>query len=79
MYVKRAPWGSRVDPVQATWMIERERKERFFQIAKNSGYSGSAFLELVIDHIESELSDRGVPNWLPQPKRKDGELPIDSD
>lgn len=78
MTIKRAPRGSRVAPVRAAWSIELQRKERFDQIARNSGVTSSLFLELVIDHLETELSDRGVPLWLPQPEPADGELPIDA-
>ncbi|MFZ4843973.1 hypothetical protein [Mycetocola saprophilus] len=77
MTVKRAPRGTRVAPVRAAWSIETYRKERFDQIARTSGYTSSVFLEMVIDHLESELTDRGVPNWVPQPEPKDGELLID--
>lgn len=78
MDVKRAPRGSRVAPVRAAWSIETHRKERFDQLARNSGYTSSVFLELVIDHLEEELTDRGVPSWLPQsgPDERDG-LPIE--
>ncbi len=78
MTVRRAPRGSRIAPVRAAWSIELRRKERFDQIARNSGVTSSVFLELVIDHLEDELSDRGVPNWMPQPEPDEGELPIDT-
>lgn len=78
MTVRRAPRGSRIAPVRAAWSIELSRKERFDQIARNSGVTSSVFLELVIDHLEDELSDRGVPNWMPQPEPNEGELPIDT-
>ena len=78
MTVRRAPRGSRIAPVRAAWSIELHRKERFDQIARNSGVTSSVFLELVIDHLETELSDRGVPNWMPQPEPIEGELPIDT-
>ena len=60
MQVKRRPRGTRIAPVRAAWSIELHRKERFDQIARNSGVTSSVFLELVIDHLETELSDRGV-------------------
>lgn len=78
MTVRRAPRGSRIAPVRAAWSIELRRKERFDQIARNSGVTSSVFLELVIDHLEDELTDRGVPNWMPQPEPDEGELPIDT-
>lgn len=78
MQVKRRPRGTRIAPVRVAWEIERTRKERFELLARQAGVSASVFLELVIDHIEDELTDRGVPTWLPQPEPDDGELPIDS-
>lgn len=76
--VRRLPRDTRVDPVRTPWEIERAAKTRFDAIARNSGMSSSAFLERVIAHLEDELTDRGVPSWLPQPEPDDGELPIDS-
>lgn len=79
MAVKRLPKGTRVAPVRVSWEIETARKERFDQIARNLGISSSALLEVVIDHLDNELTERGVPEWMPQPEPKDGELPIDGD
>lgn len=74
--VRRLPRGTRVDPVQTPWVIERAAKERFDAIARNAGMSSAVFLEAVIDHLASELTIRGVPSWLPQPDHE-GELPLD--
>lgn len=78
MQVRRRPRGTRVEPVRVAWEIERVRKERFDQLARQAGVSASVFLELVIDHLEGELTDRGVPEWMPQPEPNEGELPIDT-
>lgn len=78
MAVKRLPRGTRVDPVRTPWAIERTAKERFDSIARNAGMSSGALLEHVIAHLETELSDQGVPSWMPQPERVEGELPIDA-
>lgn len=78
MQVKRRTRGTRVAPVRVSWEIERTRKERLELLARQAGVSASVFLELVIDHLEDELTDRGVPTWMPQPEPNDGELPIDS-
>lgn len=75
--VRRLPKGTRVDPVQTPWVIERSAKERFDAMARNAGMSSAALLESVIDHLASDLTSRGVPSWLPQPKPDEGELPID--
>lgn len=75
--VRRLPRGTRVDTVRATWAIERSAKERFDAMARNAGMSSGAFLEVVIDHLASDLTSRGVPSWLPQPEPDEGELPLD--
>lgn len=46
-------------------------------MARNAGMSSGAFLEVVIDHLASDLTSRGVPSWLPQPEPDEGELPLD--
>ena len=48
------------------------------QLAERAGVSAAVFLERVIDHLEEELTDRGLPNWWPAPEPRDGELPIDT-
>ena len=78
MQVRRRPRGTRVAPARVAWEIERDRKERFELLARRAGVSASVFLELVIDHIDDELTDRGVPEWMPQPEPNEGELPIDT-
>ena len=75
--VRRLPKGTRVDPIQTPWVIERSAKEQFDAIARNSGMSSAALLEAVIGHLSSELTNRGVPSWLPQPEPDEGELPLD--
>ena len=75
--VQRLPRGTRVDPVRTPWLIERSAKECFDAMARNAGMSSGAFLEAVIDHLASDLTSRGVPSWLPQPKPDEGELPLD--
>ncbi|EPD83006.1 hypothetical protein HMPREF1529_03086 [Microbacterium sp. oral taxon 186 str. F0373] len=72
----RLPWGSREDPVSVGWAIERLRKDRLSQLAAHAGVSNAVFLEAVIDHLEEELNDRGLPFWWPAQEPKDGELPI---
>ena len=74
----RLPWGTRENPVPLGWVIEKRRKERLSQLAKHAGVSNAVFLEAMIDHLDTELTDRGLPAWWPAPDRKDGELPIDS-
>lgn len=78
MTSRRRPRGTRIAPVRVAWEIERDRKLLFEQVARKVDVSASVLLEMVIDHLEDELTDRGVPNWLPQPEPADGELPIDT-
>lgn len=75
--VRRLPRGTRVDPIQTPWVIERSAKERFDAMARNAGMSSAALLEAVIDHLASDLTNRGVPAWLPQPEPDEEELPLD--
>lgn len=73
----RLPRGTRVDPIATGYVIERASKLRLDAIAQRSKMSGSVLLEHMIDHLEEDLTDSGVPHWLPQPDPKDGELPIE--
>lgn len=59
-------------------VVEEASKHRFDQLAAQAGLSGAAFFEAVVSHLDDELTDRGVPAWLPQPEPRDGELPIDT-
>lgn len=56
------------------WEIDREIKDHFADLAKKSGYTNSAFLELMMRSIE--LDDRGLPTWVPRPDTE-GQMPID--
>lgn len=78
MTVRRLPRGTRVKPVRVSWLIEEARKERFDELAAQAGVSSAVFLESVIEHLENELTDQGLPNWWPEPVPNDEELPIKS-
>lgn len=67
--------GSIADPVQTSWRIERQTKERADAIAARMGISTSEFIDDLIAHLE--LTDQGIPSWMPALSR-DGELPIDT-
>ncbi len=73
---RQIPRGTRVASARLSLIVEEERKRRFDQIAAQAGMSSAGFFEAVVAHLEEDLSDRGVPNWLPQPEPHDGELPI---
>lgn len=60
------------------WRIEEHRKKRIETLAAHAGVSAAVFLEALIDHVDDELTSRGVPSWWPEPELKDGELPIEA-
>lgn len=74
MSTARLPRNTRVKPVKVGYVIDGPYKDRFEQIAGAAGASAASFLEAVIAHLETELTDRGVPSWWPAPEPKDGEL-----
>lgn len=74
MSAARLPRNTRVDPVKFGYVIDRPYKDRFEQLALHAGVSGAVFLEALLDHLETELTDRGLPEWWPAPEPKDGEL-----
>jgi len=74
----RLPRNTRVDPVKFGYVIDRPYKDRFEQLARHAGVSGAVYLEMLLDHLETELNDRGYPHWWPLPEKKDGELDMPS-
>lgn len=79
MAVKRLPRNTRVNPKRVGWLIEEHSKERFEQIAARCGVSAAVFLERVVEHLETELTDRGLPSWWPETELEDGELDMPPD
>lgn len=63
--------ASLVDPVIPGWRIERASRDRVAAIARKSGISASQLVDLMIEHLE--LTDQGVPPWIPELPR-DGEI-----
>ena len=57
------------------WKIERASKLRIESMARNANVSAAVMLELLAEHVE--LTDQGIPVWMPE-KDRAGELPIDS-
>lgn len=74
MAAQRLPRGTRVNPKRVGWLIEETKKERFEQLAAHAGVSAAVFLERVIDHLDEELTDRGLPPWWPEPETNPEEL-----
>jgi len=70
----RRKMGALVDPVISNWRIERENRDRVKILAKKADMSASEFVDLMIENLE--LTDQGIPRWVPELPR-DGELPID--
>ncbi|WP_282837298.1 hypothetical protein [Microbacterium flavum] len=73
--VQRRERGTMIKPVALTYTVEKASKDRFEAIAGRSGLSAALFFEAVVEHLE--LTDQGIPPWVP-PLSRDGELPIDT-
>jgi len=71
----RRKMGALVDPVLVNWRIERTTRDLINELAKRSRMSASEFVERMAANLE--LTDQGIPSWVPELDR-DGELPIDS-
>jgi hypothetical protein len=69
---ERLPWGTRKETVRLGWAIEGARKKRLDSLAHRAGVSSAVFLEAMIDHLDGEISQDGLPSWW----RTDGTLPI---
>ncbi|MGO2520110.1 MAG: hypothetical protein ACTH8F_08310 [Microbacterium sp.] len=67
----------RKEPVKLAYTVDAGAKRDFDAMAMRAGVSKARFFEYVVQHLTEELTDRGVPNWFPQPEPDDGELPID--
>lgn len=78
MNAARLPRGTRVDPVKFGYVIDRSYKDRFEGLARRAGVSGAVYLERVLEHLETELTDRGLPQWWPETELTDGELDMPS-
>lgn len=75
---RQNPRGTRTVSARVSLVVEEASKLSFDRMAIRAGYSSAGFYEAVVKHLESELTDRGVPSWLPQPEPLDGELPIEA-
>jgi len=75
MAIRRRPRGTLNSPATLGWEVEKEKRERFIEIAKRADVSAAVLFEMVVDHLE--LTDQGIPTWMPEQDRA-GELPIDS-
>ncbi|MCJ1697865.1 hypothetical protein MT349_18945 [Rathayibacter caricis] len=73
MAARRLPRGSRKDPVQLGYAVERPIKETLNAIARNAGVSTAVVIERMVEHVE--LTDQGIPTWW-EPLPRDNELPM---
>lgn len=77
MTAKRLPRGTRVYTTQMALRIEDDAKQTFDAMAAAAGVTKAVFFEQLMAHLKgSQLSDRGVPRWMPQPEADDNELPM---
>ena len=71
MAPRRLPRGTRKEPVTLGYDVEKVNKDRWAQIASQSGMSPSALFDRMVETIELDESGRHV--WLPAAEG----LPID--
>lgn len=65
MAARRLPRNTRKHPTRLTYAIESAKKNRLDALARLAGVSSAVFTECVIDHLEDELGDDGLPTWWP--------------
>lgn len=63
------------DAVMVGLRLERDNRDHLAAVAKRAGISASELMDQLITHME--LTDQGIPPWLPE-KSRDGELDIDA-
>ncbi|MCJ1698011.1 hypothetical protein MT349_19685 [Rathayibacter caricis] len=69
-----------VDPTNVAWTVERQARDSFSDMALRANVSAAVFFERLVKHVESELTDEGIPSWWPsQPTLPNEELPITPD
>ena len=73
MAARRLPKGTRVNPVRLGWAIEEPRKDVIDDLAKRAGVSSAVVLEAIIDHIQPDIPNVGLPSWM---LKDQGALPI---
>lgn len=69
-----------VEPTNVAWTVEKQARDRFNDMASHANVSSAVFFERLVEHVQSELTDEGIPSWWPsQPTLlPDEELPIDT-
>lgn len=74
MAPRRLPRGTRQHPVRVPYAIEGAKKERLDALARHAGVSTAILLERMIDHLDDELGEDGLPTWWPADEQQ--ELPV---
>lgn len=74
MTAARLPRDTRNFPVKFGYVVDRPYKVSFERMANRAGVSGAVFLERWIEHEMSNLTDRGLPSWWPEPETNPEEL-----
>ncbi|MFK4299871.1 hypothetical protein ABH924_005061 [Arthrobacter sp. GAS37] len=64
MAPRRLPKGTRVNPVRLGWAIEEQRKDVIDNLANRAGVSSAVILEAIIDHIQADIPEVGLPSWM---------------
>lgn len=73
MTARRLPKGTRTNPVRLGWAIEVERKALIDDLACRAGVSSAVILEAIIDHVQKDIPDSGLPDWM---MKNQGVLPF---
>ena len=54
-----------VRPISLGWTVEQDARDRIDSIAQRANVSSAVFFERMVAHVETELTDQGVPSWWP--------------
>jgi hypothetical protein len=78
MATRRRRRGEVLDPKQLGYLVSGSTKDRFDAVANLADIGSSELIELLILRmLDNELTDQGIPSWLPQKDRSE-ELPINT-
>ena len=68
-------YGSRKNPVRTNWVIGDAQKQFVKEIGRRANTSDAVALEMMLNYLESETPENGLPSWWPVPDQE-GKLPI---
>lgn len=72
---RRRPRGSVERPITPGYKVATPTKDLIASMALAADVSASHFVELMAAHVATELTDQGIPSWMPELNRPE-ELPI---